>query len=487
MTDFNIYSKHSLLFLIFIFLGSFPPGAFSETERVDHWLWQQDCRFSAMTDCEVWFNSIDKVKKINTFHNGRLLKTRYKSYTELKSPSDNLILLQGNDLNHEQLQQLKKGLTLWVLKSKQYQKTGLYQSASALSMKAVLGTRHTDIRKVINSLESKPATEQPERHLIDVIKIIGGAREARKTVYWISTGAVLDDNTINEINVLLKTEQVRLVVVALQITQLADNSHVSLQKLAQKTGGVFMLLRLNKWASGFAVLANYANNGGKITINSETLCADATLKFKAISEPDKPVLENKVSAHFPACSTQIETHTTVQEPSAGEQSSVGAEPSANQEPSVDQEPATAETPAPENNKNYQQIAIAAAIGLIFIILFIIFLVKKRNKNSIESIRQADIFCYLEDLNPANNQCYSLYKSTTKIGRRNNSDVVINDDAVSSDHAVIKRERDNHILIIDLKSTNGTRVNEENIQQCELTPGDTIQIGDTSLRFKLRID
>jgi len=481
MTDFNMYSKHSLLFLIFIFLGSFPQGVLSETERVDHWRWQQDCRFSAMTNCEVWFNTIDTVKKINTFHNGQLLKTRYKSYTELKSPSDNLMLLQSNNLNHEQLQQLKKGLTLWVLKSKQYQKIGLYQSALALSMKAVLGARHADIRKVINSLESKPATEQPERHLIDVIKIIGGAREARKTVYWISTGAVLDDNTINEINLLLKTEQVRLVVVALQVTQLAGNSHISLQKLVQKTGGFFVSLRLNKWSPGFEVLANYANNGGKITINSETLCAAATLNFKAISEQDKPVLENKVFAHFPACNTQTETNATVQDPPASE------DPSANQESSADQEPSIGETLTSENNKNYQKIAIATGIGLIFIIILIIFLVKKRNKNSIESMRQADVFCYLEDLNPANNQCYSLYKSTTKIGRRSNSDVVINDDAVSSDHAVIKRERDSRILIIDLKSTNGTRVNKENIQQCELYPGDTIQIGDTSLRFKLRID
>lgn len=66
-----------------------------------------------------------------------------------------------------------------------------------------------------------------------------------------------------------------------------------------------------------------------------------------------------------------------------------------------------------------------------------------------------------------------------IGRKG-SDVTIKDSKVSRRHAGI-REIAGQIIIEDLKSTNGTVVNNEKIKVKELQSGDVILVGDTKMR------
>ncbi len=66
-----------------------------------------------------------------------------------------------------------------------------------------------------------------------------------------------------------------------------------------------------------------------------------------------------------------------------------------------------------------------------------------------------------------------------IGRKG-SDVTIKDQKVSKKHARIK-EISGKIIVEDLKSTNGTFVNNERIIAQELQSGDLISVGDTKMR------
>jgi pSer/pThr/pTyr-binding forkhead associated (FHA) protein len=78
--------------------------------------------------------------------------------------------------------------------------------------------------------------------------------------------------------------------------------------------------------------------------------------------------------------------------------------------------------------------------------------------------------------------YQLQKGySLTIGRRNNNDVVIDNLAVSSHHAKIDSVGDGFVLI-DLKSKNGSFVNEELINAHWLKQGDVISIGKHSLTF-----
>ncbi|HVD78839.1 MAG TPA: FHA domain-containing protein, partial [Vicinamibacteria bacterium] len=65
-----------------------------------------------------------------------------------------------------------------------------------------------------------------------------------------------------------------------------------------------------------------------------------------------------------------------------------------------------------------------------------------------------------------------------------NDIVLNEDvAVSSEHCRIRPE-DGKFVLHDLKSTNGTFVNDRKVTRQALTEGDTIQVGETYLQFRL---
>ncbi len=68
-----------------------------------------------------------------------------------------------------------------------------------------------------------------------------------------------------------------------------------------------------------------------------------------------------------------------------------------------------------------------------------------------------------------------------IGRSIKNDIHIDNPAVSSSHAIIKKVM-NAYFIEDLKSTNGTFVNEKKINKYELLDGDEVIVGKHSLKF-----
>jgi hypothetical protein len=69
-----------------------------------------------------------------------------------------------------------------------------------------------------------------------------------------------------------------------------------------------------------------------------------------------------------------------------------------------------------------------------------------------------------------------------IGRMPDCTVPLADPNVSRRHAEIRRDGDN-VYLIDLGSTNGTRVNGVAIHQRQLADGDVITVGITALRFE----
>jgi hypothetical protein len=69
-----------------------------------------------------------------------------------------------------------------------------------------------------------------------------------------------------------------------------------------------------------------------------------------------------------------------------------------------------------------------------------------------------------------------------IGRLPECDVVLNDPNVSRRHAEVRR-RGNDFIVVDLGSTNGTKVNGAGVKERRLTDGDEITIGNATLRFQ----
>ena len=70
-----------------------------------------------------------------------------------------------------------------------------------------------------------------------------------------------------------------------------------------------------------------------------------------------------------------------------------------------------------------------------------------------------------------------------IGRLPDNNLVIDNPAVSGRHARVYREG-NHYVLEDLKSTNGTFVNERKVARTHLSAGDTIKLGETAMQFRM---
>ena len=76
------------------------------------------------------------------------------------------------------------------------------------------------------------------------------------------------------------------------------------------------------------------------------------------------------------------------------------------------------------------------------------------------------------------------RSITTIGRELSNDIVIVDGYTSAQHARIERREDGRFRLVDMDSSNGTRLNGKTIRRAggvPLDPGDVVAIGKVELK------
>ena len=70
-----------------------------------------------------------------------------------------------------------------------------------------------------------------------------------------------------------------------------------------------------------------------------------------------------------------------------------------------------------------------------------------------------------------------------IGRKDKNEFILTDTNASRLHAWVAYERHRHVLY-DARSTNGTFVNDQLVESCQLNNGDRIRIGSTLLKYEV---
>ncbi|MDX6766171.1 MAG: FHA domain-containing protein [Candidatus Methylacidiphilales bacterium] len=107
----------------------------------------------------------------------------------------------------------------------------------------------------------------------------------------------------------------------------------------------------------------------------------------------------------------------------------------------------------------------------------------------DDIRLMDLGQYqisFEVLNtPFRGFLFYLEKAVSLVGRGEDCDIILPDASVSSHHCKITLEK-HCIRVVDLGSTNGTRINNEIIAERILQPGDAFQIGSVMVAMNLKL-
>lgn len=91
-------------------------------------------------------------------------------------------------------------------------------------------------------------------------------------------------------------------------------------------------------------------------------------------------------------------------------------------------------------------------------------------------------CQLAVLGGANKgKKLDLNRPVTRIGKRENNDLILDEKTVSRNHVEIAQNENGYILR-DLESTNGTYINDIRVKEAYLSPGDIIRIGTVRIEF-----
>lgn len=87
-------------------------------------------------------------------------------------------------------------------------------------------------------------------------------------------------------------------------------------------------------------------------------------------------------------------------------------------------------------------------------------------------------CLIVMEGPLKGEKKALKSGLTRIGRRETNDWVLQDESVSGTHGEIEKD-DSGFVLRDLGSTNGTKVNSENIKERRVFRNDIVMFGDVS--------
>lgn len=468
--------------------------------QASDWLWQKDCKPAAMTQCEVWFNSLVTVDKVIVNKGNKKLDSEFKTYTKLEKESFNAILIHVSGLDKKSNENLQQGLIRSIDKTKTFQKFAIYSSGGNFNPHATFGMDKDKLKATAKNIKLGARADYGIAHLESLIKIMGGVQGDKKVIYWVTEGVTLTDAKLTKLSETLKNDKIRLVITHLHKNDISQNSGDALAKLAKQTNGLYQQATPKQWTEKLSLLGEYSANGGELSIKTKALCGPVKLSFTA-SSADNQEIKSVWKGNYPACaaapvaqptpttpSTPAPQGTTPTTGNTETGTTTGTDAPATQPGTTDPgaggtqgETTQPQEPAQDKTK---LIAIGAAIALVVLIV-LVFVIVKRGKKTPAQTQQKQAYGVLVDTSGSEEKIYSLEKDAVKIGRSQECDVVLINDSVSAIHAELKRQRDGAVTIIDLKSSNGTKVNnEEVVHNTVLESGDVIIFGEARLTFKL---
>ncbi|MBI1203219.1 MAG: FHA domain-containing protein [Rhodopseudomonas sp.] len=426
----------------------------------------------SIVQCELQSSDEVKVVGVKVTGDGRSADATYKPYSAAEVPTPVLLLLDRS-VSRGEFNRLRAAAVQIVDANLKGVSFGAYGFSRDMLAIAPLGTPPATIKLALDSVNQQSITPELLKNIVEALPLLAAAPGDRKIMVVLSNGDVQDTAySIPEISAKLKQANVTLIGIAPGSSADDITNAQSLRRLAQETYGEFLTVRRGAAARVKDLLAK----GGSISF--QPIATDMTIK--ADIDGGKPVSLAYKTALAPS-------------PDAVAATEPEAKPIDFTRPGEVFDAFRAWLQAGTRN---QLIFAGGVLALVLALLLIAKLAARRHAPDIvpdfsaattapdaptAPVEVKPVFGWLEFLD-GNQTREPIRSRATRIGRSSDNDIVLKNTSVHRQHAVIREDPGGGLVIVDMDTANGIKVNEEWVKSARLKQGDVIELGEVRMRF-----
>lgn len=360
---------------------------------------------------------------------------------------------------------------------------GLARFDKGLKVVAPIEAPGRELQDSLRTLHATGKITELYRSMLSAIDLMDKIDADRKSIYLFSDG-LAEDKAYYHDDVVNAARAAGIIITGLGYPRSVSQA-VGLQtvrRLSEETGGPYIEADNNSGLPGTFVDNPFASidNGGQFTFDVSSLLParsqQITFTITLEANLDTYQIISTLPLPFPATDKTITEETATRVPAR--QSS----PETSQSVRV----ITRETaPAPFNKWFWYGIPAALIILLLVTIGILLLSNFRQNRKPAPSQSSSEFkpYAYLV-VQDESKKRYAITRTTWRIGRSKDNEMILNDSSVSRRHAEIHRDKGDLFTIYDLDSLNGVYINNNKVSKSLLHEGDIIEIGDINLRFTL---
>ncbi|MGE0155086.1 MAG: FHA domain-containing protein [Reyranellaceae bacterium] len=336
--------------------------------------------------------------------------------------------------------------------AKPHQRFGLAVFDSDLAVLVPPGSEADEVAEALKNIKAAGKTTELYRSVMSAITRVGIVPAARKAVFVFSDG-LAEDTAYKSEDVIAAGRAAEVAVYSFGFARTPAQS-VALQnirRLAEDTGGRFFAADAQNNLPPAALAEPFA-----------ALDAGGLARFGLTQEADQD--GGLLQVRLGTTAGPIELQVTL--------------------PPLPRPPEEGWRVWIRDRNNQAIVGLAAVFGLGLLALLIAFF-RRRRAAYLKRLAEGHFDepdAWLEFLD-GEGRHVGVTGTAFRIGRNKDNDLVLANDSVSGQHAVIHKARDGGYSITDLKSINGVLVNLSSVQSAILNNGDLIELGEVRFRFR----
>ncbi len=336
--------------------------------------------------------------------------------------------------------------------ARSHQRFGLAVFDSDLTVLVPPGSEASKVSEALKNIKAVGKTTELYRSVMSAITRVGVVPAARKAVFVFSDG-LAEDTAYKSEDVIAAGRAAEVAIYGFGFARTPAQSVAlqSVRRLAEDTGGRYFV-------------ADAQNNLPPAALTEPFVALDAGGVARFALTPEGDQAGGALLVRLGTTAGPIELQVNV--------------PSLPRPPEVGWRVWIRE-------RDNQALALLGGVFVLGLLVLLVSSVRRRRAAYLKRVAEGHFDepeAWLEFLD-GDGRHVGVTGTAFRIGRNRDNDLVLANDSVSGQHAVIHKARDGSFSITDLKSINGVLVNLSQVTSGNLNNGDLIELGEVRFRFR----